>query len=176
MKFNLLLFLLFLNITLIAQFDERNAIMVSGGITHHGEENVNTPSILLAYQKDFYPKTMIEISAAYAAPVDLTVEEEMIYFQSLRFNMIFLFKILDDRKQSLKAGLGFSAGLYDIEEVLVPIQEEESRVDFFPGFSAALDYSYILPSQWFFGARISLHRYDTTRRGWYSGATLGYRF
>lgn len=176
MKFKLLIFFLCFTSVAVAQFNERNSIMASAGITHHGAENVNTPSVLLAYRKDFYPKTLIEISAAWAAPVDLSMEEEMAYFQSFRFGMIFLFKILEERKQSFKAGMGFSAGLYDIEETIDPLQEAESRVEFLPGFSAAIEYNYILPSQWFFGARASLHRYDNSRRGWYTGATLGYRF
>ncbi len=159
----------------MSQVDERNALHAGVGIFHHGIENTNTTSVYFAFQKDFIPKSLIEIRAAYAAPVDLSVEEEMTYFQSFHFDMNFLFKVLDERKQTFKTGIGFSAGLYDIEDIMLT-QEDETRIEFLPGFSVVAEYNFILPSQWLFGVRTNLYRYDANRRGWFLGAVLGYRF
>ncbi len=176
MQIKFLLLFLLLSSATFAQLDEQNAFKASVGLSGHAIEKVNTPTLFLAYQKDFFPKTLIELNAAWATPVDVSTEEFMQDLQSFRFGMNFLFKVLEQRKQTFNVGMGFSGGMYNTDGIVIATQQDNSGTEFLPGFTLVTEYNYILPSQWFFGTRASIFRYDSNRRGWFLGVSLGYRF
>lgn len=168
--------LILLSSTLTFGQTERNALKASVGISGHIAENVQTPSLVLAFNKDFYPKTQLELHAAWLFPVEIQTVEEQIDLQHFRFGMHFVYKVLEEQKQSFKIGAGFSAGLYLVDQTVLASQEMTNSADFLPGFSLLIEYHYILPSQWMLGLRASTARYDADRGSWFLGASLGYQF
>jgi hypothetical protein len=175
-KYITIFFLVLLSATSFAQSQERSAFKVSAGISRHIQEKVNAPTLELAFDKDFFPRTFIEINAAWVIPVDVSTAEETRELQSYRFGMNLFFKILEDQKQAFNAGLGFAAGFYATDWTIIATQEEGSESTFTPGFSAIVEYDFTLPSLWFFGGRASISRFDMNRSAWFLGGVLGYRF
>ena len=159
-----------------AQIREPGALKAGIGITGFSQEKVSTPTILLAYEKDFYPRTLIEVSTEYALPTNADSETITCELSNYRFGMNFLFKALEESNQTFSAGLGFSAGLYQTEKIEISTLQKEVQSDFKPGFSAIIEYDFILPSNWFFGARASTFRYDADRSGWMIMGLFGLRF
>lgn len=175
MRIYSLLFFLFCIIHSNAQL-ERSAFKASVGIAGYSQENIQIPSLVLAFSKDFYPKTQIELYSAWMPQVEVLTEETQTDLQAFRFGLHLMYKILSERKQSFHAGLGFSAGLYLSDQTILATQEKLDSAELFPGFSAMIEYHYILPSQWLIGLRASFSNYNENRSTWFSGATLGYRF
>ncbi len=154
------------------------AIKTGIGITDYNRENENAPTLLLAFNKDFLPKTAIEVSLEWALPIDYQLDFESGKLQSLRIGLSFLYKAVDERNQLLHLGLGFSGGLYnrDYIEVFASGSIQEQRTDLTPGFAAIVEYHYVLPNDLFIGARGSAFRYDADRGGWSLGLVGGIRF
>jgi len=176
MRFIVIIILLFSALICHGQVLERNALKASIGISGHNQENVQTPTLVVAFNKDFYPKTQVELHTAWLLPVEILNQEEETDLQSFRFGMHFIYKVLEEQKHSFNIGAGFSAGLYLVDQTILATQEKSNSADFLPGFSALIEYHYILPSQWMFGFRASTARYDADRGSWFAGVSLGYRF
>ncbi len=149
---------------------------IGAGIAGYTQEGATAPSIMMAFNKDFFPNTQIEINVNWITPVDVSNEEETRDLQSFLFGMNLLFKVLEDRKQAFNAGLGFTAGFYDTDWTILATEEQGNTTEFVPGFSAIVEYDFILPSYWFFGLRASISRFDADKSSWFLGGTLGYRF
>ena len=176
MKTNFLLFFFFLSLSATAQLLEPNAIKIGAGVGSHSLEKVAAPAISLMYNKDFFPKSIIELNATILTPVDVSTEEETRELISYQFGMNMLFKILETREQAFNAGFGFSAGYYKTNWTKLDAGEMGETSQFSPGFSAVVTYDFILPSQWLFGVRANFSRYDMDRGGWILNGVVGYRF
>jgi hypothetical protein len=173
-----LLFLLFLVIPASSQPLPPSALKTGISMTGYSREAEQTPSILIALNKDFYPRTAIEVSAEWALPHDYQIEFETGEIQSIRLGLSILYKVIEGRNQLLHLGLGFSAGLYDLDftEDFGNISTQTQRTDLYPGFMVLAEYHYVLPNDLFIGARASTFRYDADRSGWSLGLVGGLRF
>lgn len=177
---NLICFIVFCFTALLlhAQPLPPSALQTGIGLSTYTREKAQTPSILVAFKKDFIPSTVLEVSGEHALISDYNLESEIGKIQSIRFGLSLLYKVVEERKQLLFAGFGFSAGLYDqdyIEDSSI-FSTRTQRTDLSPGFVIIAEYHYVLPNNLFFGGRANAFRYDEDRRGWNIGLVGGLRF
>ena len=135
MKSCSIIFCFLFSLSLSAQIKEPNALKAGFGISRFIEEKINTPTLLVAFNKDFYPNTFVEISAEWAMPVDVSTEDELRELSSYRFGMNLFYKVLDEPNQAFNAGVGFSAGFYGLDYTILASDEQDYTIEFNPKLS-----------------------------------------
>lgn len=176
MKTNLILFLsLFPLIQLLAQRYESD-IKLGVGLTHYPSPNTSSVSFYGEFSRPFFPNTIVGISAAAALPVEYLESTEERKLSSYHFAMNMYFAIIDQQKQNFKIGLGFTAGIYDIDWKVIDTGQTGRDHTFQPGLAILMEYNLIFNKRFILGVTAKGLLYGDDKSVLFGGIHGGYRF
>jgi hypothetical protein len=170
-----LLFSLFTFSNLYAQKYE-NDLKLGLGIIHYPSPNASALAFYGGFSRPFFPKSIVEISAAAALPVDYVTTTEERKLSSYHFGMNLYFNLIDQRKQNFRIGLGFTAGIFDTDWKVTATGLMGTDHVFQPGLAILMEYNLIFNQRFILGVLAKGLLYGDDKSAFFGGLHGGFRF
>ncbi len=178
MKLNLipvLLFLLFTISSLQAQKYD-NDLKLGLGMIHYPSPNASALAFYGEFSRPFFPKSIVEISAAAALSADYVTTTEERELSSYHFGMNLYYNFIDQRKQNFRIGLGFTAGVFDTDWKVTATDQTGTDHVFQPGLAILMEYNLIFNERFILGILAKGLFYGDDKSAFFGGLNGGFRF
>lgn len=178
MKFASILLLLFafLNVTNVHAQRYDNDLKIGAGYMNYPSPKASTLAFYGEFSRPFFPKTIVGISAAAALPADYNSTLDERKLASYHFGLNLYFNLIDERKQNVKLGLGFSSGIFNTDWKVIDTGQTGSDHDFESGVAILMEYNLILDQRVILGIAAKGLLYGGDKNVFFGGLHAGFRF
>ena len=121
----------------------KNDLKFGVGFVNYPNPGVSNISFYGELSRPFFPKTSVGISAKAVLPVEFVEEMEERKLSTYHFGLNLYFNIIEEKKQDLKIGLGFSAGIFDTDWKVIDTGQMGKDHSLQPGLAVLLEYNLI---------------------------------
>ncbi len=174
--FFILLIFTILKCTNLSAQSYKNDLKIGVGYANYPSPNVSNISFYGEFSRPFLPKTTVGISASVVSPEEYVEAEVERKLTSYHFAMNLYFNVIDEQNQILKTGLGFSAGIFDIDWKVIDTGQKGRDHTFQPGLAVLLEYNLIINKQIILGVATKGILYGENKSLIFGGIHGGLKF
>ena len=154
----------------------KNDLKVGVGLVNYPSPAASNFSFYGELSRPFFPRTSIGISAKAVLPVEFIEEMEERKLSTYHFGLNLYFNIIEERKQDLKIGLGFSAGIFDTDWKIIDTGQMGNDHSLQPGLAILVEYNLIFDQRFILGVSAKGFLYSDDKNVFFAGLHGGFKF
>ena len=151
-------------------------LKIGAGVVHYPSPNASSLAFYGEFSRGFFPNTTLGIHATAALPTEYFTSQEEQKLFSYHFALNFYYNVIEQQQQNFNIGLGFTAGLYDIDWKVIATGQTGTDHTFQPGLAILMEYNLIFNKRIILGVSAKGLLYGDDKSAILGGLHGGYRF